>query len=689
VDRFVKRLLLATVVLCATRVAADDVMPVNLQLREQEPGAFLVQWQVPKLIPVEATPMPVLPEFCEPVGERVVTDLETSWVYRQAFRCSDALAGQTVGIRYPFVNTTLSTVVRVSLLAGDEHARILAPGEEHWLLPEGPPDVLRSAQRSVLLGAEHAIDYGVHVALLVVLAVLKSATLIGWFGLGQLGAVIVAAAGVRLEPALGELGVAIAVALLAREALREPNEQRDLAVLTLAAGAVHGLVLANLIDGAMALVGVILGMDATLVVLGAVLSRVVERIPWQRGVTHGVGAAAVALGLGSFFMQPPARSQEGSVLPGLSGDLVNAGSRRVAPSAPDAPVQTFLAIEAFETRLEVLVRLRDVWPASSSVVAIEDQQAVKDAVAETIVSAARVSIDGELRDSLVDRVDFVSVSSQGVLPRLEPRPETFDEALLGVTLVFLTPRTPATVALVWSSFECVPSVPTTVIDPESSQAVLLSAESPRVVWQNELSADPVPTVSVTAVTPRGLPVPVASLPVIALGVLALVKRINGLARVALALAVVVAPFGNIVLALPSSSVPSNAEARRILASMLPNVYRAFEFREESAAYDRLAASVTGDTLTQIYLEHRLSLEMEERGGARARVEAVEVQSVEEVTSAGPGFEAVASWTVGGTVTHFGHRHFRENRYRASVAVVPVDDDWKIRSIEVLEETRVR
>ena len=92
----------------------------------------------------------------------------------------------------------------------------------------------------------------------------------------------------------------------------------------------------------------------------------------------------------------------------------------------------------------------------------------------------------------------------------------------------------------------------------------------------------------------------------------------------------------------------------------------------------------------MYLEHRRALEMEERGGARARVEAVEVQVVESVEpSEQGGFSAVASWTVGGTVTHFGHRHFRENRYRAMVSVVPVEDFWKIRSIDDLQEERVR
>ena len=120
------------------------------------------------------------------------------------------------------------------------------------------------------------------------------------------------------------------------------------------------------------------------------------------------------------------------------------------------------------------------------------------------------------------------------------------------------------------------------------------------------------------------------------------------------------------------------------------MYRAFEFRDESQTYDRLSVSVVGETLTDVYLEHQRALEMEERGGARARVEAVEVSEVSSVEpESDGGFEAVATWQVGGTVTHFGHRHFRQNRYNARVRVVPVDDLWKIRAIEVLQEERLR
>ncbi len=101
-------------------------------------------------------------------------------------------------------------------------------------------------------------------------------------------------------------------------------------------------------------------------------------------------------------------------------------------------------------------------------------------------------------------------------------------------------------------------------------------------------------------------------------------------------------------------------------------------------------SVTGETLAKIYLDHRRVLDLEERGGARARVVAVDVLEVDTVEPGSDGgFTARADWTVGGTVTHFGHRHFRQNRYDARLTVVPDQDTWKIRLLEVLNEKRMR
>ena len=40
------------------------------------------------------------------------------------------------------------------------------------------------------------------------------------------------------------------------------------------------------------------------------------------------------------------------------------------------------------------------------------------------------------------------------------------------------------------------------------------------------------------------------------------------------------------------------------------------------------------------------------------------------------------------MTHFGHRHFRQNRYDAVVTVTSDEGSWKITDLEVLDEERV-
>jgi len=114
-----------------------------------------------------------------------------------------------------------------------------------------------------------------------------------------------------------------------------------------------------------------------------------------------------------------------------------------------------------------------------------------------------------------------------------------------------------------------------------------------------------------------------------------------------------------------------------------------QFRDEGLIFDRLAVSVTGETLTEVYLEQRRTLELEERGGAQARVEAVEILDASEIERQEPGFRVRATWTAAGMVTHFGHRHFRQNRYDARLIIVPVQQTWKIRSVEILEQDRLK
>ena len=133
---------------------------------------------------------------------------------------------------------------------------------------------------------------------------------------------------------------------------------------------------------------------------------------------------------------------------------------------------------------------------------------------------------------------------------------------------------------------------------------------------------------------------------------------------------------------------SSDATRGVIAGLLHNIYRAFDYRQEEQIYDVLARSVDGELLTRIYLETRRGLELANQGGARAKVKQIELTELHaEAVDAG-GFAAVATWTVNGSVGHGGHVHQRRNQYRAELTVRPLEGAWKLTDIEILQEQRM-
>ena len=713
---------------------ADDVRPVQVLVKELPSGAFDVQWSVPKVIKPQTMPSPRLPEQCRPDGERTFIDQPSAWLNRQVYRCPEGLAGQELGISFPYYNIGLSTLLRVELLSGESYAHILNPGEDSWRIPEagagGVSDFLRVAQNATVEGVRHFLSGWVHLAFLLVLCLLGSVRagirLATAFFLAQGVAVVFGwLSGIQLEAPLAEIGVAIATVLLAREALRPPESRMQLAVLAACGGVAHGLGIGNIVSpsardadpSVLYLLLFVLGMDAALLISVTVVSGIgrlipsrLVRAPFPRLAVYGVAGMAFALAIGALINGPIVEAEDGDRqlrLPSMltpSGNAAIPLSRRVASNNPDAAIQSFLAVEAFEVRHEILVRLRDVAElvglTPGPELGIEDQSDVQGRIRELVGVRASLEIDGEILQPVSQRVDFMTLDEKGVLPRPLPVPELVETALVGITDVYMMTTTARHLSLTWEFIDGVVEIPATVTDPESTSSTVLTTNQPVLGWRNELAEDPVPKVAAIAVEPTEVTLPLWSLVPLAAAFLFAVRAVRrrkpafsfAFARVMLVVAIVLGPFGNLAIAVPWSvgSAPSASQAKRILAGVLPNIYRALEFREESVVFDRLALSVTGDTLTEVYLDQRKVLVMEERGGARARVEAVEVIEVDSTQpESSGGFSAEAIWTVGGTVTHFGHRHFRQNRYDARVALVPDEGIWKIRLIEVLNEERLR
>jgi hypothetical protein len=128
----------------------------------------------------------------------------------------------------------------------------------------------------------------------------------------------------------------------------------------------------------------------------------------------------------------------------------------------------------------------------------------------------------------------------------------------------------------------------------------------------------------------------------------------------------------------------------VLNDLLKNIYRSFDFREEEDVYDRLATSVSGDLLSEIYLQNRKSMVVTQAGGARARVKEVKLLDVDvnNLDDNPIGLLFRAKWTALGSVGHWGHIHIRQNQYEANITVEPVEGAWKITDLEFLEEKRI-
>jgi hypothetical protein len=140
-----------------------------------------------------------------------------------------------------------------------------------------------------------------------------------------------------------------------------------------------------------------------------------------------------------------------------------------------------------------------------------------------------------------------------------------------------------------------------------------------------------------------------------------------------------------------------ADATATFEALQANLYRAFDYEQESAIYDALARSVSGGLLEETYLGVRRALVMEEEGGAMSRVVAVRpvrtglVSQGEIALDDGRrvrAFKVEATWQVDGRVTHWGHSHDRTNEYDGRFTVAAEEGGWRIHDAEITRQERV-
>jgi hypothetical protein len=277
-------------------------------------------------------------------------------------------------------------------------------------------------------------------------------------------------------------------------------------------------------------------------------------------------------------------------------------------------------------------------------------------------------------------------------------PRELDAASATLGIIFLQPTTgyPQEVNVTWNLFpERVARIPGAATDEAGPLRFFLVPEDNILWWKNFLKNPTLPTLVDVEPPPSRLLRGAMFASWIGLAVLGLLVIRNGVTaargrgtwkRVIVAAAVLVAVAGGSFAATRSARI-NDDRAEEIVTALLHNVYRAFDFRDEEMIYDTLAHSVTGDLLTSTYIETRRGLELASQGGARAKVQEIEMIAVDAERES-TGFRATCTWNVAASVGHWGHIHQRRNQYVAELTIEPVDGVWKITGLELIEEQRL-
>ena len=170
--KFVVRCSFLFLALLASVADAHDARPNYVQITETAPNAFSVMWKVPASVPGAALPYPTLPDGCVPDQQPTWQSAGAEFVGQQNFVCDAGLSGRAVGIQFPKINPSLSTLYKVRLANGEEHVRILKPSEVEWTVPDAESR-FGVAKEYTVLGVEHiwaGIDHLLFVACLLFIA---------------------------------------------------------------------------------------------------------------------------------------------------------------------------------------------------------------------------------------------------------------------------------------------------------------------------------------------------------------------------------------------------------------------------------------------------------------------------------------------------------------------------------------
>ncbi|MBX3420621.1 MAG: hypothetical protein KF752_03595 [Pirellulaceae bacterium] len=302
-----------------------------------------------------------------------------------------------------------------------------------------------------------------------------------------------------------------------------------------------------------------------------------------------------------------------------------------------AGLYSFLYITRFEVRHEILIPLltleqwQPIVRQNADFLEVDEQAAARQAITEYFQSQGRVTINGQVVQPHVSRVNFFGLDIRDFALNAEPRRISAYQGRVGVIVSYPSRQTPSRVGFQWTQFSAqAPFIDAVLmIGNEKPDRFYFHPEATEYHWQGDL------------VGPQPQQV-------------------------------------------PANRDLSDSKLRsQVLTAILTNLYRAFDFRHDEDIYDALASGARGPLLREIYLRVKRTLVMAEQGGQTAQATEVVVQSAQPVPGQGDVWDT--TWTVKSVSEHWGHLHTRTAQFRAHLKLIQDAGTWKLDQFQLQDE----
>lgn len=375
-------------------------------------------------------------------------------------------------------------------------------------------------------------------------------------------------------------------------------------------------------------------------------------------------------------------------------------------------IYSFIYIERFEVRHEILIPLLTleaflpIEREDKNFLEIDEQDALVEPIGKLFSERNPVRIDGIEVKPVVSRVDFYGLDFKDFAMMAPRKRLSVMNARVGVILSYSTKGSLGQLEMDWELLDPNASIlRSTIFTDSKTEKFVFSRYRRQFRWSNpDQSTLPALRAIAAPVPPPPISLPWLSLlsqiGIIFVTVLLVTKKLKRIGLAALAVLAMIAlstwTAVRVEINNPFAPVPelTNEQADTVFRALHKNIYRAFDYRDESDIYDALAHSVGGDLLSQLYLIIHKGRLMAEQGGAVSRIQEVNIldgqkEHVFRTDENQAAFSYQARWTVLGTVEHWGHIHERTHEYEARFEVRAESGAWRITDFEVLDEKRLK